>query len=121
MPVERAVREQLAQIVAVDQDAAFVGIVQARQKAANRGLSGANAADDAEGLGLALVLGVGVTCLAQLLGVVFSIMRNAASAWVRVPTTIVLDRRGRVSARVLGVVEPSTLKSLITTVVDEQA
>ena len=38
-----------------------------------------------------------------------------------VPTTIVLDRQGRVSARILGVAERSTLKSLITTVVDEQA
>jgi peroxiredoxin len=38
-----------------------------------------------------------------------------------VPTTIVLDRKGRVSSRILGVAEPSTLKSLITTVVDEQA
>ena len=38
-----------------------------------------------------------------------------------VPTTIVLDRQGRVSSRILGVAEPSTLKSLITTVVDEQA
>lgn len=38
-----------------------------------------------------------------------------------VPTTIVLDRQGRVSSRILGVAEPSTLKSLITTVVNEQA
>lgn len=38
-----------------------------------------------------------------------------------VPTTIVLDRQGRVSPRILGIVEPSTLRSLITTVLDEQA
>ncbi|MCV7512633.1 TlpA family protein disulfide reductase [Micrococcus luteus] len=38
-----------------------------------------------------------------------------------VPTTIVLDRQGRVSARILGIAEPSTLRSLITTVLDEQA
>ena len=38
-----------------------------------------------------------------------------------VPTTIVLDRQGRVSARILGVAEPSTLRTLITTVLDEQA
>lgn len=37
-----------------------------------------------------------------------------------VPTTIVLDRQGRVSARILGIAEHSTLKSLITTVMDEQ-
>lgn len=38
-----------------------------------------------------------------------------------VPTTIVLDRQGRVSARILGIAERSTLRSLITTVLDEQA
>ncbi|HRO93976.1 TlpA disulfide reductase family protein [Citricoccus sp.] len=38
-----------------------------------------------------------------------------------VPTTIVLDRQGRVSARILGIAEPSTLRTLITTVLDEQA
>ncbi|QCU79743.1 TlpA family protein disulfide reductase (plasmid) [Citricoccus sp. SGAir0253] len=38
-----------------------------------------------------------------------------------VPTTIVLDRLGRVSARILGIAEPSTLRTLITTVLDEQA
>ncbi|WP_313816106.1 TlpA disulfide reductase family protein [Citricoccus sp.] len=38
-----------------------------------------------------------------------------------VPTTIVLDRQGRVSARILGVAERSTLKTLIATVVDEPA
>jgi hypothetical protein len=38
-----------------------------------------------------------------------------------VPTTIVLDRSGRVSARILGIAERSTLESLITTVLDEQA
>lgn len=38
-----------------------------------------------------------------------------------VPTTIVLDRAGRVSARVLGIAEHSTLKSLIQTVVAESA
>ncbi|WP_188805932.1 TlpA family protein disulfide reductase [Citricoccus zhacaiensis] len=38
-----------------------------------------------------------------------------------VPTTIVLDRQGRVSARILGVAELSTLKTLIATVVDEPA
>ena len=38
-----------------------------------------------------------------------------------VPTTIVLDRQGRVSARILGVAERSTLSSLIATVADEPA
>ncbi|MFC7401211.1 TlpA family protein disulfide reductase [Citricoccus sp. GCM10030269] len=38
-----------------------------------------------------------------------------------VPTTIVLDRQGRVASRILGVADPSTLKSLITTVVEETA
>lgn len=38
-----------------------------------------------------------------------------------VPTTIVIDREGRVSARVLGVAERSTLKALIETVVAETA
>ncbi|MFC4371867.1 TlpA disulfide reductase family protein [Citricoccus nitrophenolicus] len=38
-----------------------------------------------------------------------------------VPTTIVLDRLGRVSARILGIAEPSTLRTLITTVLDERA
>jgi hypothetical protein len=33
----------------------------------------------------------------------------------------VLDRSGRVSARILGIAERSTLESLITTVLDEQA
>lgn len=37
-----------------------------------------------------------------------------------VPTTIVLDREGRVAARILGVAERSTLSSLIATVADEQ-
>lgn len=36
-----------------------------------------------------------------------------------VPTTLVLDDQGRVAARVLGAVEQSTLKSLLTGVVDE--
>lgn len=36
-----------------------------------------------------------------------------------VPTTLVLDNEGRVSARVVGIVEPGTLRSLITTVIDE--
>ncbi|REE02248.1 TlpA family protein disulfide reductase [Citricoccus muralis] len=38
-----------------------------------------------------------------------------------VPTTIVLDRQGRVSARILGIAERSTLRTLITTVLGEQA
>ena len=38
-----------------------------------------------------------------------------------VPTTIVLDHQGRVSARILGIAERSTLRTLITTVLDEQA
>ncbi|WMY79977.1 TlpA disulfide reductase family protein [Citricoccus sp. I39-566] len=38
-----------------------------------------------------------------------------------VPTTIVLDRAGRVAGRILGIADPSTLRSLITTVLDEQA
>ena len=36
-----------------------------------------------------------------------------------VPTTLVIDKQGKVSARVLGRVDPSTLKALIQTVVDE--
>lgn len=36
-----------------------------------------------------------------------------------VPTTLVLDKQGRVSARVLGVAEKSTLKSLINTALTE--
>lgn len=36
-----------------------------------------------------------------------------------VPTTLVLDREGRVSARVLGIVEPGTLRALITTALEE--
>lgn len=37
-----------------------------------------------------------------------------------VPTTLVLDRDGRVSARVLGVIEPGTLRALINTVLEEE-
>lgn len=36
-----------------------------------------------------------------------------------VPATLVLDREGRVSARVLGAVEASTLRSLLDTVITE--
>ena len=36
-----------------------------------------------------------------------------------VPTTLVLDRQGRVSARILGIIDPGTLKALIQTVLDE--
>lgn len=37
-----------------------------------------------------------------------------------VPTTLVIDKKGRVASRVLGRVEVSTLKSLVQTVVDEK-
>ena len=37
-----------------------------------------------------------------------------------VPSTLVLDRQGRVRARVIGAVEPSTLKSLINTALTEE-
>jgi thiol-disulfide isomerase/thioredoxin len=37
-----------------------------------------------------------------------------------VPTTIVLDRQGRVSARILGRFEPGTLRALITTALGEK-
>ena len=37
-----------------------------------------------------------------------------------VPSTLVLDAEGRVSARVLGAVEKGTLRALLKTVVDEQ-
>lgn len=37
-----------------------------------------------------------------------------------VPTTLVLDREGRVSARILGIAEPATLRALITTVLEEE-
>lgn len=36
-----------------------------------------------------------------------------------VPTTLVLDNDGRVSARVVGIVEPGTLRALITSVLEE--
>lgn len=36
-----------------------------------------------------------------------------------VPTTLVIDKQGKVSARVLGRIDPSTLKALIQTVVEE--
>ena len=36
-----------------------------------------------------------------------------------VPTTLVLDRDGRVSARVVGIVEPATLRALIDSALDE--
>lgn len=36
-----------------------------------------------------------------------------------VPTTLVIDKQGKVSARVLGRIDPSTLKALIQTVVNE--
>lgn len=36
-----------------------------------------------------------------------------------VPTTLVLDREGRVSARISGIVEPATLRALINTALDE--
>lgn len=38
-----------------------------------------------------------------------------------VPSTLVLDAQGRVSARVLGAIEESTLRALLKTVVDEAA
>ena len=38
-----------------------------------------------------------------------------------VPTTLVIDREGRVAARILGVAEKGTLKAIIKTVVDEEA
>lgn len=37
-----------------------------------------------------------------------------------VPTTLVLDKQGRVSARILGTADKSTLKALITTVLAEK-
>ena len=37
-----------------------------------------------------------------------------------VPTTLVIDKKGRVAARVLGQIEASTLKALIQRVVDEK-
>lgn len=36
-----------------------------------------------------------------------------------VPTTLVLDRQGRVSARISGIVDPGTLRALINTALDE--
>lgn len=38
-----------------------------------------------------------------------------------VPTTLVLDREGRVSARISGMVDPGTLRALITTAVEEDS
>ena len=37
-----------------------------------------------------------------------------------VPSTLILDRKGRVRARVIGAVEPGTLKSLISTALTEE-
>ena len=36
-----------------------------------------------------------------------------------VPTTVVLDRKGRVAGRILGVVDPSTLRSMLDELVAE--
>ena len=38
-----------------------------------------------------------------------------------VPTTLVLDREGRVSARISGIVDPATLRALITTALEESS
>ncbi|MGJ9406101.1 TlpA family protein disulfide reductase [Nesterenkonia aurantiaca] len=38
-----------------------------------------------------------------------------------VPTTLVLDKQGRVSARILGIAEPGTLRALIDTALDEDS
>ena len=38
-----------------------------------------------------------------------------------VPTTVVLDREGRVTARILGQIDKSTLKALITDALAESA
>lgn len=38
-----------------------------------------------------------------------------------VPTTLVLDKQGRVSAKVVGIVEPGTLRALITAALEEDA
>ncbi|MCH8565957.1 TlpA family protein disulfide reductase [Nesterenkonia sp. LB17] len=38
-----------------------------------------------------------------------------------VPTTLVLDKQGRVSARILGIAEPGTLRALINSALDEDA
>ncbi|EXF26087.1 thiol-disulfide isomerase [Nesterenkonia sp. AN1] len=38
-----------------------------------------------------------------------------------VPTTLVLDKQGRVSARILGIAEPGTLRALIDTALDEES
>ncbi|GAA1105549.1 TlpA family protein disulfide reductase [Nesterenkonia jeotgali] len=38
-----------------------------------------------------------------------------------VPTTLVLDKQGRVSARILGIAEPATLRALIDTALDEDS
>ncbi|MDR8019671.1 TlpA family protein disulfide reductase [Nesterenkonia aerolata] len=38
-----------------------------------------------------------------------------------VPTTLVLDQQGRVSARILGVAEPGTLRTLIDTALEDEA
>ncbi|WP_147108747.1 TlpA family protein disulfide reductase [Nesterenkonia populi] len=37
-----------------------------------------------------------------------------------VPTTLVIDREGRVSARIIGLVDPGTLRALIDTALDEE-
>lgn len=38
-----------------------------------------------------------------------------------VPTTVVLDREGKVAARILGLADPSTLRALVDDVLDEAA
>ncbi|HMO10914.1 MAG TPA: TlpA disulfide reductase family protein [Actinotalea sp.] len=38
-----------------------------------------------------------------------------------VPTTVLLDRQGRVAARILGLADPTTLRALIDDLLDEQA
>ena len=38
-----------------------------------------------------------------------------------VPTTVVLDREGKVAARVLGLLDASTLRTVVDDLLDEQA
>lgn len=52
---------------------------------------------------------------------VLALSKAGAASPQSIPTTLVLDRDGRVAARVLGRAEPSILDALITTVVKEKA
>ncbi|NGN83777.1 TlpA family protein disulfide reductase [Arthrobacter silviterrae] len=53
-------------------------------------------------------------------GVLLALSRRNLVPPAAVPTTLVLDRQGRVSARILGTADKSTLKALITSTLAEK-